>query len=322
MKILYVTNMYPSKERIHDGIFIKEQVDYYTRKYKVDFEIFIIKGQQSKLNYLKSIFLINWINARKKIDLIHIHFGISGIFLLFNPFIRTPSVVTLHGSDLQSYKRKDGIKQIITKLVARKVKRVIVQNDNMLYLLKKEKNKVVKIPCGIDSSKFNLDRNNDDDVFLIGFPSNKERLVKNYSLFKRIIDQLVAEGFNVKSFEFVNLTRKQVAVALSRLDCLLMTSLSEGSPQMIKEALAGNVPVISTDVGDVKILLKGVKNCFVVDSYDVEPFVQRIKRLMKLKPCDRKTDGSRRLRELALDQDVATNKIHKLYTEVLKDIIK
>src|SRR5699024_8895976 len=177
MKILYVTNMYPSKERIHDGIFIKEQIEYYNKKYKVESEIVVIKGQQCKLNYLKSIFLINWIIARKKFDLIHIHFGISGMFQLFNPFIRTPAIVTLHGSDLQTYKRKDGIKQIITKLVAGKATHVIVQNDNMLHLLKKIRKKVTKIPCGIEVSSFALERKNDNDIFLIGFPSDRKRLL-------------------------------------------------------------------------------------------------------------------------------------------------
>jgi glycosyltransferase involved in cell wall biosynthesis len=50
----------------------------------------------------------------------------------------------------------------------------------------------------------------------------------------------------------------QVPVFLNAADCLLVTSDAEGSPNVVKEALACNVPVVSVDVGDVAERLHGV----------------------------------------------------------------
>jgi glycosyltransferase involved in cell wall biosynthesis len=55
----------------------------------------------------------------------------------------------------------------------------------------------------------------------------------------------------------------RVPIYLSAADCLLCTSDSEGSPAIVKEAMACNLPVVSVDVGDVKYCLSGVDNCFI-----------------------------------------------------------
>ena len=48
-------------------------------------------------------------------------------------------------------------------------------------------------------------------------------------------------------------------------DMLLMTSLSEGSPNVIKEAMACNCPIVSTKVGDVEEIVANTKNCYLSD---------------------------------------------------------
>jgi glycosyltransferase involved in cell wall biosynthesis len=44
----------------------------------------------------------------------------------------------------------------------------------------------------------------------------------------------------------------------SAADCLLHTSISEGSPNVVKEALACDLPVVATPSGDIPELLDGV----------------------------------------------------------------
>ncbi len=46
-------------------------------------------------------------------------------------------------------------------------------------------------------------------------------------------------------------------------DVLLLTSYWEGSPNVIKESMACNLPIISVDVGDVKEVISGTFNCFL-----------------------------------------------------------
>ena len=61
-----------------------------------------------------------------------------------------------------------------------------------------------------------------------------------------------------------------VVELLNSSSCLLLTSRWEGSPNIVKEAMACNLPIVSTNVGDVKWLLDEVEGCFVVDHNENE----------------------------------------------------
>lgn len=311
--------MYPTEETPFDGVFIKEQVQYGQNKYHIDNKVFVIDRSGNKyFNYVKSIFQIMKIISKGNFDLIHVHFGLAGMFLLFKPFIKVPVVLTLHGCDIQSFKKRDGLMQKISKMAARNADRIIILNDKMANILKMHQPKSVKIPCGINTELFELDRSNlTNKSFLIGFPSDRKREVKNYPLFKAITDILKSRGYSIEIVEFTHFTRREMAWNLSKLDCLLMTSHSEGSPQIIKEAMVCGVPIVSTKVGDVEILLKGVKNCFVVDSFQPEPFVEKISEILILSPAERKTDGIEKIKDLELDQDTVCSNIFKVYEDVL-----
>jgi len=50
---------------------------------------------------------------------------------------------------------------------------------------------------------------------------------------------------------------------LNASDIVLLTSLYEGSPTIIKEALACNVPIVSVDVGDVSKRIQGIEGCYL-----------------------------------------------------------
>ncbi|MCO4293681.1 glycosyltransferase family 4 protein [Solitalea sp. MAHUQ-68] len=316
MKILFITNMYPTKDHIYQGIHVKEQIEYLSQTQIFDHEIYIINGKASKLNYLKSIFQINKLICSKEIDILHIHFGLSGLFMLFNPFIKTPSVLTLHGSDIT----KPGLMQTITRIVARKVNRIIILNDKMRILLNTSLNNLYKIPCGINIDQFSLNRKNGaTSDFIIGFPGDKNRPEKNYKLFKKIIIKLAEAHKNIKIIEFHNLTRAQVIEKLSTLDCLLMTSIREGSPQIIKEAMASGVPVISTNVGDVSNLLDSVEYCWVIDSFEPEQFTDKLAQLFLLRPEQRLTNGRSKIIDLKLDQASVTKRIYAIYENILSD---
>ena len=134
--------------------------------------------------------------------------------------------------------------------------------------------KVGRLPFGVDTDFFypasaGLINNNQ---ISIGFPSDKNRKEKNYPLFEKILQEL-SRKYIVTSFVFHNRTRNEVRGGLNNVDILLMTSTSEGSPQIIKEAMACNVPVVSTSVGDIETLLEGVNNCYLVDGFNFTNFI-------------------------------------------------
>jgi glycosyltransferase involved in cell wall biosynthesis len=58
---------------------------------------------------------------------------------------------------------------------------------------------------------------------------------------------------------------------------VILPSLHEGSPNIVKEAMACNVPVVAADVGDVSQLIGHTTGCTVC-SHDVEAFAEALKR--------------------------------------------
>jgi glycosyltransferase involved in cell wall biosynthesis len=93
-----------------------------------------------------------------------------------------------------------------------------------------------------------------------------------------------------------------------------MTSFHEGSPQIIKEAMSCNRPIVSTDVGDVNKLIGQVNGCYIADS---NPSVIASKIIDALK-MEKTEDGRRRIIEFGLDLDSVSSKIFNLYNVVIK----
>jgi teichuronic acid biosynthesis glycosyltransferase TuaC len=59
---------------------------------------------------------------------------------------------------------------------------------------------------------------------------------------------------------------EKIPIFLNASEVLLLTSKSEGTPHTVKEALACNLPVVLTYVGDVKLLLTGVTSSQVCNN--------------------------------------------------------
>lgn len=262
--------MYPIRERPFFGIFIKEQIDALKKEFLFEDEIYLINGlYKSKLEYLKSIFVIPYLIMKQKPDVIHIHYGISGLFLLFfKPNV--PIFLTLHGCDFQDH-GSNKWQVMISKIVAKKVTQVFVQNQEMKDLGLTINSNTEILTCGVDTKFFSPVSSN--AIFsknkVIIFPSNPEREEKNFPLFMEVIKKLDSEvGVVVKSID--KMDREQIRDLLSSADCLLMTSISEGSPQVVKEALSCGLPVVSVPVGNVKEMVEGVPNCFVSSGFDVD----------------------------------------------------
>ena len=297
--------MYPTDDHIYNGIHVKEQIEALCNQFEIEYDLVFINGRKSKLNYLKSIFSINRILKQGKFDIVHIHFGLSGFFLLFNPALRIPAILTLHGSDTNANK-SFGLFLFISRLVVKRVSKAIVLNEKMIKLFNKNSNKLVKIPCGINVKLFDVKRQNTNKNICIGFPGDIKRPGKNYNLFCDIIELVRKEGYQVEI----------VITNLSKLDCIIMTSLYEGSPQIIKEAMIASVPIVSSNVGDVKYVLKGVNNCYVVDSFEPEHFFKEVSKILKLNYNQRITNGKERIYELGFNQDSIVDDIFKIYKEI------
>lgn len=271
-KLLAITNMYPDLESPYYGIFVKEQLDAIEKLDIFQIDLYYINAKKNgKFEYIKSIFNITKIINNNKYDVIHIHYGISALFLLFvKP--KCKIFLTLHGADI-SMKQKKYFQIFITKRLLKKVDKVFVLNNEMVNVVKKFTNNYSILPCGINTDFFKpYSEKTVNKNKIILFPGDPNRIVKNFPLFIKVVELFKLRfpeiGIEYKCIQ--NSSREQVRDLMCSADCLLMTSISEGSPQVIKESLSCNLPVVSVPVGDVKELTSGIPSCFTSNSHDAD----------------------------------------------------
>jgi glycosyltransferase involved in cell wall biosynthesis len=72
------------------------------------------------------------------------------------------------------------------------------------------------------------------------------------------------------------LSRAELAAELRNSSVCLMTSLWEGFPRSAVEALACGVPIVSTDVGEMRALLAPATNGFVAATREPEELAERL----------------------------------------------
>ena len=100
---------------------------------------------------------------------------------------------------------------------------------------------------------------------------------------------------------------------MNSADCMLLTSSHEGSPNVVKEALSCNLPVISYDVGDVKQHLKHFENCFIIKDNDTKKMINKCK--LVLNDGNRIFGGHEYIKK-KISTKCMVNKIKKVYDDL------
>ena len=216
-------------------------------------------GIYGYLNHLPGLYraIKSW-----KPNIIHAHYGICGI--LANLQRRIPVVTTYHGSDINNPR----ILKLSKISILLSAFNIFVSKNNAETAHPKSRFKV--IPCGIDLADYpviskeyaRLSTQLKPEGKYVLFAGSFDNKVKNATLAQAAVSLLD----DVELIELKGYTRQQVATLMQAVDVLLMTSHSEGSPQVIKEAMACGCPIVSVDVGDVREMIEGVKGCFISES--------------------------------------------------------
>lgn len=252
MNVLIVTNMYPNHnpEMVYAGIFVKEQKEA-LELHGISCDVFVIDGFKNSLNYLTSSVRLLIHLKRHRYDAIHVHYGLSGLFMLLTPFKRKwPNVIlTLHGGDILIEQGKK-LQVFLTKLIISRVGHVITLNETMNSVVSKLRHDYRVLPCGIDTDFFRPSRDIEKKNLVI-FPGKKDRKVKNFEYFINVIDYYKSRYGDIDYIALDGFERDEVQFLMSSSKAILMTSISEGSPQSIKEALSSDLAVVSSNVGDV-----------------------------------------------------------------------
>lgn len=319
MKILYVTNMYPNERDPNYGIFVKEQIDAIERLYDIEKTVYVIDGKNGLKEYIKSIFDIRKTIKKGCFDLIHVHYGLSGLFLLLGR-MKVPVLMTLHGGDIQAEQGK-AVQVALTKQILKKCDFVITLNKKMDEIARKFVHQTRIVPCSVNTHFFielsPREKVRSNTVRIL-FPSSRNRYVKDFPLFQKTCEVLRQRyKLIIEEYYLENLSRKQVAGLFNQMDVLLMTSISEGSPQVVKEAMACNLPVVSTNVGDVSVLLDGVKDSYVSSSRDETELAELVYKSL----CEQKEGISPRdkIAQLELDDDHIAKRLISIYHNMIGD---
>jgi glycosyltransferase involved in cell wall biosynthesis len=299
MKVLLVK----SKARGVDSPFVLEQMES-CKKLGVTFDILnVTKG--GAIGYLKAYIKLLGKSIFGNYDLIHAHYGLTGFLSVLQPF--KPVVITFHGCDVNDTKTR-----WISKVACRLCSHSIVVEESMIEKLNKKKG-ISTVPCGVDTNVFHpllkeqcrKTLGFDEQSQLILFGSSFSIPVKNAAL----AHETIAQMENVKLIELKDKTREEVNLLLNACDLLLLTSKREGSPMIIKEALSAECPIVSTDVGDVKMRLNGVKST-IVCTHDSITLGSAILALLK---TNERSNGRQRIFDQGLDLDSIAKKIYTIY---------
>ena len=286
--------------------FIAEQVDA-LRQPGMEIGFFPVT-QKGLFGYLRHISKLKKAIKEWSPNIIHAHYGLCG--LLANMQRRVPVVTTYHGSDIND-SRVRPLSRIAVRLSAFN----IFVSQKCLNILSPKK-KFALIPCGINLADYPyIDKSEarrmmglDADTKYILFAGAFDNAVKNAPLAKSATEQIK----EVELLELKGFTRTQVNALMHAADVFLMTSFTEGSPQVIKEAMACGCPIVSVDVGDVRELIEGTEGCFISEA---EPKALA-ENLQKAICFNKRTSGRDIIIRKGLTNDLIAARIISIYRSI------
>lgn len=318
MKILIVSR-YKEKYPSRQAPFVTEQGEA-IRALGYEVEFYLLKG-----SYLKQYFALRKKIKEWKPDIIHAHYGLTGIVAELQRMV--PVVTTFHNGE--THRWYVNLFSSLFSLLAEHVIYVAPHIRQKLYF--KAKNYSV-IPCGISL----------DDCFLmdkiearkeLGWNLNMKYILfggafrdlrKNAPLLKEAVVLLQRDDIIVE--EMWKRTRRECMLMMNAADVFALPTKNEGSPQALKEAMACNCPIVATDVADIKYMLgdvpghwilenkRGTQADWVGDETTADELAGLLKKALAFKE---RTKGRERIQEIGYTNEAIARKIVKIYESIL-----
>ncbi len=272
--VLVVTNIWPTSADPSFGSFVKAQMES-LRPLGVEYDVLFFNGRESKWNYLRGIRQVRRQLRAKRYDLIHAHFGLSGWMVRWQ--FQVPVVISFMGDDVLGKPKRTGgntlgghLLKISGFIVARLATAVIVKSQQMASKLRLPSAHV--IPNGVDLNLFRpMDRKDackalglDPGKKFVLFPYNPNEIRKRFDLIETAVSLARKQVEGLELLMARGMPQEQLPLYMNAADVLVMASMSEGSPNAVKEAMATNLPVITVDVGDAAELIGSTAGCYLV----------------------------------------------------------
>ena len=321
IRVLMVTSDWLWNSWGGPAVFIARQADF-LRQEGVQVDLFPFQGARRPMNYLAAWREVQHRLTHGHYDLVHAQFGQSGITALPK---RVPLVVTFRGDDLEGIIGENGryvaagwLLRLISRAVARRADAAIVVSEHMKQHLPRSVEAHV-LPSGIDFDLFRPEpqhhaRNRlglPTDRKLVLFVGNPNLARKRFALAQQAVE-IVNRSIPTQLLAGWEKTHREIATLMNACDALVCTSMQEGSPNAVKEALACNLPVVSVEVGDVPLRLKGIAGCELCPDDRVETIAAALQRVLR-----RGTRTESRTALQGLDERVLTGRLIDIYRSVL-----
>jgi teichuronic acid biosynthesis glycosyltransferase TuaC len=320
MKVLIVTAMYPTAENPAFGSFVRSQVKFLNDA-GIDVDVLVLKGRFRKLIYPKGVFQL-----RKRlhgVSLVHAHYAYVGA--VARTQWKVPVVLTYHGDDALGTFTHQGCTTRKSRIIAagcrglaRYCDAVIVQSKQMAARF--HHGDVNIIPHEVDMETFHLTDIEDarrelglsTDKKYILFAANPDIPVKRFPLARDAMKLLREQHEDVELIVACREPQPRLALYMNACDALVFPSYQEGSPNVIKQAMACNLPIVATDVGDVREVIGNTKAC-IISEPDPRAFANALATLIS-SPI--RTNGRDGVRHLA--GPLVASRVVNLYERVVR----
>ena len=272
--VLVVSNHWGAKKSTPSAsIFVDRQIAS-LEKAGVRISTFDVSISHSLIHIVRKWLELRRLVRRLNPDLVHARYGTIIGFVA--AFAGRPAVITFCGGDLRGGHCVSILRQysgfLLSNLAALRAQVLICVSEDLRQALWWRKSRAVVIPDGVDL-----------DLFSPG-PQEIARKQLGWELSHPVVILNVRNDPKLKGLDIattaMQMVRSQIPGSELRLienvepnrmplyyraaDALVCASLSEGSPNVVKEALACNLPVVSTPVGDVPERLAGVQPSAVI----------------------------------------------------------
>jgi teichuronic acid biosynthesis glycosyltransferase TuaC len=311
MRVLVVTNLWPSAERPERGGFVRDQVDALERIDGVEVELFTIEPDGLK-PYLPAARGLRRRYRGQRFDVVHSHYGLSAWSAL--ALRGAPHVVTFHGTDL-SHRVVGRMSRAVARLV--ELPAPVSASLARLGLPGAGRSRRVAIlPVGVNLERFKKEDRRaarerlrlDPGRRYVLFPADPARPEKRHD---RASEIARAAGADLLTYE--NTHPKDVPQMINAANAVLVTSEREGFGLGTLEALACDVPVLATNVGIAPLALQGIDGTLCAP-YDRDRWLTSL--APHLDSGDPRVEGRRRA--ALFDRNRMAERVFHAYADLVK----
>jgi glycosyltransferase involved in cell wall biosynthesis len=256
VRVLVVTNFEPDTEAPQRGRWVHDQVEE-IRARGIDVELF--RFPRGGRHYIPAARRLRHFLRKERFDLVHAHYGLAGWSALAAG--ARPLVVTFHGTDVRHWLVGPLSRRLAWRadLVAA-VSRALFGSEAGRPGLPRVPGAAV-LPCGADLGRFHpVPRQEarsalglDLDGRYLLFPANPDRPEKRFDRASELASSVEAELLTGGAID-----PDEIPLWFNAANAVLVTSDYEGFGLVCVEALACDVPVLSTPVGIAPFALSGI----------------------------------------------------------------